>query len=85
MAVVSDIEGQFEQLQRAANGNARQPGDPVIGQGLATGEEMKFPLKWGEAAVRSSPGALARAVTMKGGEYFFLPSMTFLRRLDNGQ
>jgi len=84
MAVVSDIESQFEELQQAANGSEQRPGDPVIGQGPAGGVAMGFPREWGGKATRSCPDALTRAVTMRGGEYFFLPSMTFLQRLDDG-
>lgn len=84
MAVVSDIPRQFEQLQQAANGDETHAGDPVIGQGPAGGAALKFPRVWGRKKTRSCPDALMRPVTMKGGEYFFLPSITFLRHLDRG-
>jgi deferrochelatase/peroxidase EfeB len=81
MAVVADIEAQFERLQRAANAGADRPRDPVIGQGAAGGAPFCFPRVWGEDATAECPDALARAVTMTGGEYLFLPSLPFLRGL----
>lgn len=82
MAVVADIRSQFERLQQAANGGAERPCDPVIGQGPAGGAAMEFPRVWGEAETVACPDTPGRAVTMRGGEYFFLPSLTFLRQLD---
>jgi deferrochelatase/peroxidase EfeB len=84
MAVVSDIESQFEELQEAANGTSEWPRDPVIGQGAAGTAEMKFPRVWGGSDMTPCPDALTSAVTMRGGEYFFLPSLPFLRQLDGG-
>ncbi len=82
MAVASDIETQFERLQRRANGGGADAGDPVIGQAPGGGAALHFPLRWGEDAMRPCADALTRAVTMKGGEYLFLPSITFLQGLD---
>ena len=84
MAVVSDIESQFEQLQEAANGTSEWPRDPVIGQGAAGAAAMRFPRVWGGSDMTPCPDALTSAVTMRGGEYFFVPSLTFLRQLDGG-
>jgi Dyp-type peroxidase family len=84
MAVVSDIHSQFEALQQAANGDQKRARDPVIGQGPVSGAPMKFPLEWARNERRSLPDALTQAVTMRGGGYFFLPSMTFLQRLYDG-
>ena len=81
MAVVADIRSQFERLQQAANGGAGRPRDPVIGQ-AAGGSRMEFPPVWGKPDRVSCPDTLGRAVTMRGGEYFFLPSLPFLRQLD---
>jgi deferrochelatase/peroxidase EfeB len=81
MAAVADIETQFEGLQRRANGSTEDAADPVIGQGPGGGAAMEFPLGWGEDAMRPCADALTRAVTMKGGEYLFLPSITFLQGL----
>jgi Dyp-type peroxidase family len=84
MAVVSDIRSQFEALQQAANGDQKRARDPVIGQGPVGGAPLEFPLEWAGNERRSLPDALTQAVTMRGGGYFFLPSMTFLQRLDDG-
>jgi deferrochelatase/peroxidase EfeB len=85
MAVVADIETQFEGLQRRANGSAADAGDPVISQGPGGGAALHFPLTWGEDATRPCADGLARAVTMKGGEYLFLPSITFLQGLHSAK
>jgi Dyp-type peroxidase family len=52
--------------------------DPVIGQGARPGQS--YPLTWGESD-RSVVPAIAQAVRMRGGEYFFMPSLPFLRGL----
>jgi hypothetical protein len=50
----------------------------VIGQGARP--KAASALTWGGA--RSKPIAAApQAVTMKGGEYFFMPSLAFLKGL----
>jgi deferrochelatase/peroxidase EfeB len=84
MAAVSDIESQFERLQQAANGAGAWPRDPVIGQGTAGAAAMEFPRVWGGSDMTPCPDALTPVVTMRGGEYFFVPSLTFLRHLDGG-
>jgi deferrochelatase/peroxidase EfeB len=48
------------------------------------GAAMEFPLEWAGNERRSLPDALTQAVSMRGGGYFFLPSMTFLQRLGGG-
>jgi hypothetical protein len=52
--------------------------DPVIGQGARPGQS--YPLTWSESD-RSVVPAIAQAVRMRGGEYFFMPSLPFLRGL----
>jgi deferrochelatase/peroxidase EfeB len=84
MAVVSEIHSQFEALQQAANGDQMRARDPVIGQGPVGGAPMEFPLGWAGSERRSLPDAVTQAVRMRGGGYFFLPSLTFLRRLGGG-
>jgi hypothetical protein len=58
---------------------AAAPGlDQVIGQG--TRPKAASALTWGGAS--SKPIAAGpQAVTMKGGEYFFMPSLAFLKNL----
>ncbi|MET0621354.1 MAG: Dyp-type peroxidase [Pyrinomonadaceae bacterium] len=52
--------------------------DPVIGQGTRTAQH--WPPTWGGAELKKFD--FAGFVTMKGGEYFFAPSIPFLRGLD---
>jgi Dyp-type peroxidase family len=84
MAFNADIAEQFEYTQKNF-ANLADPTqgptsgvDPVIGQ--ATREETASPTSWGGSEVMTTD-AIAQAVTMKGGEYFFAPSLAFLRSL----
>jgi hypothetical protein len=54
--------------------------DPIIGQG---DREIKvtFPKVWGEPGMSPPQRQVAQTVTMKGGEYFFMPSLAYLRAL----
>lgn len=88
MAFNADIAGQFEFTQQSWANNPNfpftpdnsAPGlDPVIGQGIRIGDQRNTPV-WGEDNFKSSAPA-AQAVTLKGGEYFFMPSLAFLRSL----
>ena len=93
MAFNSDIGKQFEFTQETwANNPAfpevpagfAAPGvDPVIGQTPkdAARAKMTVPRAWGNPASMATVAPLPRAVTMKGGEYFFMPSLAFLRAL----
>nr|OAP90221.1 hypothetical protein A4U53_30325 [Rhizobium leguminosarum] len=58
-------------------------GMPPIGQGKRP--NIHCPLEWGDdladAAKNATTTAPPQAVTMKGGEYFFMPSIAFLRSL----
>lgn len=86
MAYNSNIAGQFEFMQSSWANNVHFPGgstgiDSIIGQGPDnTGQ--KYFRKWGDdgSAVRENP-SLGRFVSMKGGEYFFTPSISFLKNL----
>lgn len=91
MAFNADIGQQFEFAQRTWANNAGfprvqpgqgQPGlDPVIGQGVRP--QAEFPREWGVDATVAGATRLSaqvpEAVTMKGGEYFFMPSLSYLR------
>lgn len=93
MAFNSSIGNQFEftQINWANNGGfplvpagAAQPGvDPVIGQTRndAARPPMNCPVTWGDAGSMAGAPAVPRAVTMKGGAYFFMPSLAFLAGL----
>ncbi|MFH8786769.1 Dyp-type peroxidase [Streptomyces roseoverticillatus] len=88
MAFNSDIENQFEFTQhqwansprfpKRAEGESAPGLDQVIGQGDRP--PATWPRVWGEVEGQEVP-AMAQAVTMKGGEYFFMPSLSFLRSL----
>ncbi|MCC6433467.1 MAG: hypothetical protein IT196_00405 [Acidimicrobiales bacterium] len=74
MANTSDIAGQFEALQRRANGGDGRPFDPIIGQcEPVPGQEWVTPDGSGRAHA-----AIGGYVTMRGGEYFFMPSLSGL-------
>jgi Dyp-type peroxidase family len=88
MAFNAEITKQFEFTQKTWANNpgfpkvpagAPAPGlDQVIAQG--TRPQAVVPKTWG--ANSSVPEAPApQAVTMKGGEYFFMPSLAFLKSL----
>lgn len=81
----ADLANQFEHLQRQWASDAQFPipktgKDPVIGQ-PANGVScrLEFPDPWGTAKRLSF--SLQSFVTMKGGEYFFAPSIPFVRSL----
>ncbi|MCY7366692.1 MAG: peroxidase [Chamaesiphon sp.] len=83
MAYQSDIANQFEFTQ-VSWANSPQfvkddAGiDPVIGQGQNPTSQQQ-PVKWGEEAKKTID--FQGFVSMKGGEYFFAPSISFLKNL----
>ncbi len=88
MAFNSVLANQFEFTQAIWANNAgfpqvpdgfKPPGlDPVIGQGPRP--ESAYTRDWaGTDTVTADP--IPQAVTLKGGEYFFMPSLAFLRQL----
>jgi len=87
MCLQGSIGGQFELMQRRLNGQRDLPRDPVTGQGLggaapswptsyATSSRMRYP-----PAGPRGDGGEKRLVTLRGGEYFFAPSLPFLTGL----
>jgi hypothetical protein len=91
MAFNADIGSQFEFTQRAWANNPDFPFsspdqpvglDPVIGQGPRD-TAMHCPVVWGAGGGTNIVEAeqVPQAVTMKGGEYFFMPSLAFLAGL----
>lgn len=88
MAYNSDLANQFKFMQAIWANNRDFPSggphglDPVIGQGpLSTGDQ-KLPTQWSQAGTTSGKDVdFSGFVTMKGGEYFFSPSLTFLKGL----
>ena len=88
MAYQSSIEEQFEFTQQSWANNTNfhfravpQPVgiDPVIGQ-PEHGGAQRYPLHYGTGPL-SEPFDFSGFVRMKGGEYFFAPSRSFLQRL----
>lgn len=88
MAYNVDIAEQFEFVQKTwvdnpnfpkVSGSTPPPGlDQVIGQGPRT--KVSQPQFWNAtSAVEVDP--VPQAVTLKGGEYFFTPSLDFLNNL----
>lgn len=88
MAYNHTIGAQFKFTQQLWVNNAGfplQPGgphgiDPVIGQGPNNPGEQKLPQEWDDPSAGTNPNCpFSGFVTMKGGEYFFSPSLTFLK------
>jgi Dyp-type peroxidase family len=88
MAYQSSLEKQFEFTQHSwanntgfhINSPAQPVGiDPVIGQPRSGGLQ-KYPLEY-KVGPLSEPFDFSGFVTMKGGEYFFAPSLSFIKTL----
>jgi hypothetical protein len=80
MALNADIARQFVAMQQAANHPYEN--DPVIGQ-TPHRPPLSCPITWGGLPTDVRPAApFPPAVTMRGGEYFFLPSLSFLTSLE---
>lgn len=82
MAYNQDIARQFEFVQISWANNLDFPNskagiDPVIGQGKVT--QQQWPSPWDSAGRK--PFAFGGFVSMTGGEYFFAPSLAFLRNV----
>ena len=89
MSYQASIQGQFEFIQGTWVNSAAFPStgtgiDPIIGQSAAgappSQRSYELPQTYGTPlpAVQSN---FDQFVTMKGGEYFFAPSITFLKSL----
>jgi hypothetical protein len=86
MAFNSEIANQ---VRLHATHLGEQPGLPVRGQqrprldqviGHGTRPKTTCPVTWNAAATKTD-NAAPQAVTMRGGEYFFIPSIAFLKAL----
>lgn len=83
MSYQANISNQFEIIQREW---ANEPDfikkdtgiDLIIGNGNFP-STSQYPTKWGKAG--SSSASFGQFVTLKGGEYFFTPSLPFLRTI----
>jgi Dyp-type peroxidase family len=85
MAFNSSLLDQFEFTQHswANNEDFQNPAtghDPVIGQG-ARDTKVSWPKVWGKPELSPPQTQVAQTITMKGGEYFFAPSLAYLRNL----
>jgi Dyp-type peroxidase family len=88
MCFQRNIEEQFEFIQRTWVDNEIFPrglfgkdtgDDPVIGQNRD--EAQRWPERWGDDDTNRRTYNFESAVTLEGGEYFFAPSIPFLRAL----
>lgn len=88
MCFQSSIENQFEFIQRSWVNNNHFPKpftgiDPVIGQGEPHRDSLGnvAEQKWHSSVGGLEISSLSGFVKMKGGGYFYAPSLTFLRNL----
>lgn len=81
MCYQRNIFEQFEQLQDLWANNSIAP-DPIIGQ-KKKGQtyEQKWPVNWDDTAEKHISFDFHSFVDFKGGEYFFVPSIRFLKIL----
>jgi Dyp-type peroxidase family len=89
MSYQASIEHQFEFIQKFWANSVGFPNDstgvdPIIGQSVAdapaSDRTYKLPQTYG-TPLPDVPATFDQFVTMKGGEYFFAPSITFLKSL----
>jgi Dyp-type peroxidase family len=85
MSYQASIANQFEFIQRSWANDPNFPSpnagsDPIIGQGMNS--KGKLAANYGVATPASLKTVeFGRFVTMKGGEYFFAPSIPFLKNI----
>jgi Dyp-type peroxidase family len=88
MCYQRNIAQQFEVLQCLYANDPRFPGeqepgiDPIIGQPGGNGVgQLKWPARWNDPRAQHKPFDFHSFVTLKGGEYFFAPSIHSLKSL----
>ncbi len=85
MSYQASISNQFEFIQNQWVNEPSFPHsedgiDPIIGQ-AARKDKGIFASKWGDSSTLKRAG-FEQFVHMKGGDYFFAPSMSFLKNID---
>lgn len=85
----ANIEEQFEFIQRTWVDNVNFPrgllfqkdtgDDPLVGQDR--NEAQRWPKRWGDPAAGTKAFNFESAIHLRGGEYFFAPSIPFLKAL----
>lgn len=84
----ADLARQFE-FQQANWANQvnfvrqRTGVDTLIGQGNTLPEGQEWPNRWGDAGAGTTRVQVSDFVTLRGGEYFFAPSVGFLKNIEN--
>ena len=86
MAYNASLSRQFVFTQQswADKANFQEPNtgiDPVIGQGTVAGPGPQWSKDWDDPASATQAFDFHGFVTMRGGEYFFAPSLTFFKTL----
>ena len=74
----------FTQASWADNPGFQAPNtgiDPIIGQGVVAGPGPQWSKDWDDPASATQAFDFHGFVTMRGGEYFFAPSLTFFKTL----
>jgi len=88
MCYQSDIRRQFEFLQASWANNENAPAqdtahDAIVGR-VKTGQKpspQKWPRRWNGMRSDHEPFCFQNFITLKGGEYFFAPSISFLSNI----
>ena len=88
MSFQASIANQFEFIQQIWASDSSFPKDNVgrdsiIGQGNFPDGLQKYPTEYGNPNSISGAKGFGNFVTLKGGEYFFAPSMSFLLNLND--